>query len=121
MVDLYGGTPPAHDECEVFYVQVDERSDSVTLGFETRKLPSHPSPEWQERPYNRIEFCLFFTDSKDLRVDGWTRSEAQSFSITAVPEEGFTVVLGHGRSGLRFSAAAVEVVGIRAYLASDAP
>jgi hypothetical protein len=118
--DLYAGGSPTPEQCELFYVHLDERGDSATLGFETRILPSIPRPEWREKPYNRLEFYLLLGGLTGFVVDGWGASEAASFGISAVSQEEIAVSLGRGRAGIRFRASSVRLSRTRVYLAAEA-
>ncbi|MFJ4690027.1 Imm50 family immunity protein [Streptomyces sp. NPDC088766] len=113
--------PPAPEKCDLFYVHIDERGDSVTLGFETVHLPSHPLPEWSEKPYNRLEFYLLFCGVTEIAVAGWTASEAESFGVSAVPEKEIAVRLGRDQAGMRFRASSVRLANTRVYLAAESP
>ncbi|WUW86846.1 immunity 50 family protein [Streptomyces sp. NBC_01451] len=57
-------------------MHIDERDDSVTLGFDTRAFPVNLPPEWRGKGFNAFEFHLFFTGVTGLRVTGWGASEA---------------------------------------------
>lgn len=63
-------TPPDLSSCPLYYVHVDERDTSVTLGFETRQLPDHPRPGWGEKQYNTLSFFVVFTGVDELRMAG---------------------------------------------------
>lgn len=117
--ELYADSPPSLDECELFYVHVDERDDSVTLGFDTGRLPSHPAPEWHEKPYNRFEFYLLFSGVMDFRVGKWTDTEAREVDITVTPGGVISVSLGRDDSGINFRASSMRLVHTRVYLAAD--
>ncbi len=117
--EFYAASPPTLDECELFYVHVDEREDSVTLGFDTRCLPSHPDPEWHEKPYNRFEFHLLFSGVVDFQVSKWTDVEAREVNVRATPGDVISVSLGHDDSGISFRASSMRLVHTRVYLAAD--
>ncbi|MFA7753895.1 Imm50 family immunity protein [Streptomyces sp. NRRL B-2790] len=118
---LYGGDPPAPDACDLFSVHIDERENSVTLGFDTRLLPVNPPVEWEGQGFNAFEFHLVFTGVTGLRVTGWGPAEAKDVRVSFREGGAFEVVLGSGDSGIVFRAAAVRPAGPRAYLASDSP
>ncbi|NGO75887.1 hypothetical protein G6045_09405 [Streptomyces sp. YC504] len=63
-------TPPALDACDLFYVQMDERHHSVTLGLDAPLDAEHHEGEQTPVP-NSVEFYLQFTDVERLRVKGW--------------------------------------------------
>ncbi|MEU9990309.1 Imm50 family immunity protein [Streptomyces sp. NPDC048045] len=118
---LYGDAPPAPDACDLFSVHIDERQDSVTLGFDTRVLPVNLPVEWEEQGLNAFEFHLVFTGVTGLRVTGWGAAEAKEVRLSVRDGGAFDVVLGSGESGIVFRAPAVRLAGPRAYLASDSP
>ncbi|MFJ9730794.1 Imm50 family immunity protein [Streptomyces sp. NPDC101171] len=119
--DLYGGRAPALDECELFYVHADERDNSVTVGFDTVRLPSHPRSEWSEAPYNRFEFYLFFSDVADFQVNGWSMREARDIHVATAPGGAISVSFGDTGAGIHFTAPSVRLARTRVYLASDVP
>jgi hypothetical protein len=117
--ELYEGSAPAPEACELSYVHLDERGDSVTLGFDTRHLPSRPDQGWHESPYNRFEFYLLFSGVTDFQVNGWTDSEAREVNIRATPEALIAVSLGHEGSGIDFRASSMRLAHARVYLAAE--
>ncbi|MGW1713048.1 Imm50 family immunity protein [Streptomyces sp. NPDC002156] len=121
--ELYDGAPPPTGECDLFYVHIDEREDSVTLGFDTRAFPVNPPPEWrgQGKDLNAFEFHLLFTGVTVLRVTGWGACEAKAIDLTARDGGHFDVALGSEASGITFRAAAARLTRTRAYLASNNP
>ncbi|MFF6907262.1 Imm50 family immunity protein [Streptomyces sp. NPDC012389] len=56
--------------CPLYYVHVAERGASVTLGFETARLPDHPRAEWEGKRYDTARFFVTFTDVDELRITG---------------------------------------------------
>jgi hypothetical protein len=74
--ELYDGSPPSLEACDLFYVHIDERGNSVTLGFDTRSFPVNPLEEWEGKELNAFEFHLVFSDVAGLQVTGWGASEA---------------------------------------------
>ncbi|MGY1497914.1 Imm50 family immunity protein [Streptomyces sp. QTS52] len=119
--ELYDGAPPPASACDLFYVHIDEREGSVTLGFDTRVFPGNPPLEWREKDFNAFEFHLFFRGVTGLRVTGWGASEAQVIDLTVRDGGHFDVALGSEASGIAFRAAAVRLGRTRAYLARDNP
>lgn len=117
--ELYAGIPPALSECELSYVQLDERDNSVTLGFDTRHLPSRPHQEWNEKPYNRFEFYLLFSGVVDLQVNGWTHTEAREVNVRVTSKAVISVSLGREDSGIDFHASSMRLVHTRVYFASE--
>ncbi|MFI0965032.1 Imm50 family immunity protein [Streptomyces sp. NPDC021080] len=116
--NLYGSSPPSAASCDPFYVHIDERENSVTLGFDTRILPANTPPEWQEKGFNAFEFHLVFEGVTGLRVTGWDAAAAGKIDMTVGPEF-FEVLLGSRESGIAFHASTARLAGTRAYLASD--
>ncbi|WP_328454307.1 immunity 50 family protein [Streptomyces sp. NBC_00386] len=115
--DLYDRTPPSAGSCDPFYVHIDERGTSVTLGFDTRILPVNSPAEWHEKGFNAFEFHLAFGGVEGLRVTGWNATAAGSIALT-VHEELFEVALGSPGSGIAFRASTARLASTRAYLAS---
>ncbi|MEU9155454.1 hypothetical protein AB0D59_34085 [Streptomyces sp. NPDC048417] len=83
------------------YVHLDEREDSVTLGF-GRRAGSEG-----------LEFHVVFTGVEGLRVTGWGATEAQRVRVSGVEEGGYDVLLGREESGIRFRAAGARLGGRR--------
>ncbi|MGW7254956.1 Imm50 family immunity protein [Streptomyces sp. NPDC054834] len=89
----------------LFYVHIDERGDSVTLGFE------------KVEEAEGFEFYVVFAGVRRLMVTGWGAEEAQDVrvSVREDEDEGFDVVLGAPRSGIAFRAAAARLAKSRTY------
>lgn len=119
--ELYGDVPPAPDRCDLAYVHIDERENSVTLGFDTRHLPEDSPEEWAGKDFNVFAFSIVFTGVDDLRVTGWGAAEARQVDVSVQPGGVFDVVLGSEGSGITFRAPAARLAGTRAYLASGSP
>jgi hypothetical protein len=117
--ELYGGAQPPSGACDLFYLHIDEREGSVTLGFDTRSLPANPPVEWEGEDFNAVEFYLVFTDVEGLRATGWGAPEARAIDLT-FPDGGLLeVALGSEESGVAFRASAVRLAKTRPYLAWD--
>ncbi|WP_318208170.1 Imm50 family immunity protein [Streptomyces sp. SJL17-1] len=113
-------TPPNLNECTLEYVQIDERSTSVTLAFETSVLPSNPPPAWADREYNTVEFYVKFTGVKELQVAGWDFT-ARDAAVTLTPfGEGVRVSVDGAGSHLAFTAECSLLTRTRPYLSSRA-
>ncbi|WP_435975125.1 Imm50 family immunity protein [Streptomyces sp. Qhu_M48] len=113
-------TPPNLNECALYYVQIDERSTSVTLAFETSILPSNPPLSWADREYNTVEFYLKFAGVKELQITGWdftARDAAVTFTSFG---EGIRVSVGATGSHLAFTADMSLLTRTRPYLSSRA-
>ncbi|MFI5685745.1 Imm50 family immunity protein [Streptomyces sp. NPDC051636] len=118
---LYGDSPPSPDECNLFYVHLDERGRSVTLGFETRNLPETRPEDWVAKGFNALEFYLVFTDVQGIQVTGWGAAQAKEKSLVKGEGTSFEVVLGTTASGITFRSPAAALTRTHAYLASDSP
>jgi len=118
---LYDGAPPLPDVCDLFYVHIDERENSVTLGFDTRSFPVNPPAEWEGKELNAFEFYLVFAAVEGLQVTGWGAAEAKEIHLATHGGAFFEVVLGSEGSGIAFRAATVRLAKWRGYLASDSP
>ncbi|MFC9645738.1 Imm50 family immunity protein [Streptomyces mirabilis] len=115
--DLYDAAP-ALSSCDLFYVHIDEREDSVTLGFSTRQLPSNPPPEWQERDYNTVEFYLVFASVEGLLVKGWGPPPRKEVKISSQEEGRIAVSIGPDGSRMEFRASSMTLAHTRRYLAA---
>jgi hypothetical protein len=115
---LYGDAPPKPEDCHLFYVHLDERDKSVTLGFETRRLPARMPGEWAVKEFNTVEFYLVFPDVMGFRATGWGASEARRVRLKAREGGLFEVTLGTTASGIRFEAPAPRLTKVRPYLAA---
>lgn len=118
---LYDGAPPSPDVCDLFYFHIDERGNSVTLGFVTKSFPVNPPEEWVGKGFNAFEFYLVFTGVDGLRVMRWGAAEAEEFDLTVRDGEFIEVILGAEGSGTTFRASSSRLARARAYLASDSP
>ncbi|WP_217253639.1 Imm50 family immunity protein [Streptomyces sp. AC602_WCS936] len=109
--------PPSPDLCDLFYVHIDERGNSITFGFDTKKFPSRPRGEWQEKGLNAFEFYLVFTDVEDLRVSGWGPPVVKEFEFTWRESGQVAVAITGEGSEIAFCATSVFMAKTRAYLA----
>ncbi|MFB7177618.1 Imm50 family immunity protein [Streptomyces sp. NPDC056257] len=113
-------TPPELSSCPLYYVHVDERDTSVTLGFETQKLPDHPDPQWAEKRYDTLRFFVVFTGVDGLRMTGLAAEHpdgsdrAVRVAVTGTGRQEVSVT--SGKRALTFSAAASAVAQSRVYL-----
>ncbi|MFD8644051.1 Imm50 family immunity protein [Streptomyces zaomyceticus] len=124
VTDLYASPPSLNGGgCELFYVQIDERGTSVTLGFDTSVLPSRPPAAWADKEYNTLEFHLMFTGVEGLRIAGWD-SSARHATVglrRRSGDTGLVVALEGPASFLGFTALTSRVTRVRPYLAAMAP
>ncbi|MFM9610866.1 Imm50 family immunity protein [Streptomyces sp. V2] len=116
---FYEGDVPGPGECKVYYVHVDERGTSVTVGFETRNVPSRPHETWRDKVYNTLEFYLLFSGVREFSVSRWSSVEAARVDMAVGAGGGVSVVLGGEGSGIRFQADSVGVQKVRVYLAAS--
>ncbi|WP_432085000.1 Imm50 family immunity protein [Streptomyces sp. bgisy095] len=113
-------TPPDLSSCPLYYVHVDERDTSVTLGFETSLLPDRPRAEWEGERYDTVRFFVVFTGVDGLRVTGIAaehpdaRDRAVDVVVNGTGRQ--RVSVSSGSRSLAFSAAASAVTLIRVYL-----
>ena len=119
LAEMYDAIP-SPNLCELFYVHIDERDKSVTLGFDTSEFPSHPRPEWQEKGFNAFEFYLVFSSVQGLRVSGWGPSQAKVIDLTSLGDGRVRVIAGHAGAGIELIAPSVALTKTRAYLAASA-
>ncbi|MEB8339625.1 Imm50 family immunity protein [Streptomyces endophyticus] len=119
-MDLYD-SPPELNRCGLYYVHIDERACSVTLGFETSHLPARPHLEWQTKDFNTFQFYLQFDAASQLRVTGWN-APAQKTVLMSGGNDGRLRFSARGPGSLlEFTAGQVEVTRTHTYLASAAP
>jgi hypothetical protein len=89
------------------YVHIDERGDSVTLGFERRDGGEG------------FEFFVVFAGVDGLRVTGWGADQAKEVRVSVLDGGGFDVVLGSRESGIVFRATGARLSKSRAYPAGS--
>ncbi|XIE79195.1 Imm50 family immunity protein [Streptomyces sp. SBR177] len=106
------------EACDLFYLQIDERGTSVTLGFETSILPTNPHPDWSEKPYNTLEFYIEFTEIQDITIAGWTSSARTGIDFSTPGGRSVQVSINRPESKLHFTAGASSVTRLRPYLAA---
>ncbi|MFB7027725.1 MULTISPECIES: Imm50 family immunity protein [unclassified Streptomyces] len=113
-------TPPDLSSCPLYYVHVDERDTSVTLGFETSRLPDRPRPEWEGEQHNTLRFFVVFTGVDELRITGIATEDPDACDRTVdivVTDTGRQrVSVTSEKRSITFSAAASTVTQIRVYL-----
>ncbi|MEU5437463.1 Imm50 family immunity protein [Streptomyces sp. NPDC020719] len=118
MRELYE-VPPALNACDLFYFHMDERLMSVTLGFDTRRLPATRPEVWRDAEFNTFEFYVQFSGVTDLRISGWTGQPHNEFSLSRTADGRVAVTIsgtGAEQSAV-FQAAEVSLVKSRVYLA----
>lgn len=113
-------TPPDLSSCPLYYVHADERGTSVTLGFETSRLPDHPRAEWEGKRYNTMRFFVVFTGVDEPRITGiaaeapYARDRAVGVVVTDTGRQRVSVT-SENRS-ITFSATTSAVTRSRVYL-----
>ncbi|MFE5515180.1 Imm50 family immunity protein [Streptomyces sp. NPDC056529] len=113
-------TPPDLSSCPLYYVHVDERDTSVTLGFETSLLPDRPRAEWEGKRYDTVRFFVVFAGVDGLRVTGIAAEHPdacdRAVDVVVNGTGRQRVSVSSGSRSLAFSAAASAVTLIRVYL-----
>ncbi|MFF0742080.1 Imm50 family immunity protein [Streptomyces sp. NPDC004111] len=119
-------SPKFLSECDLFYVQVDERQTSLTLGFE---VSDFDIPEGgigfevlrkfrSDEGHNAMRFFISFTDVLNFSVNGWENPGQKH--IQMVEERGhFSVSAESPGSSLRFEASSFSIPHIHSYLAGQ--
>lgn len=117
-VNQFFESAPALGRCNLFSMQIDERSTALTLGIDLRRLPDKLLPEWEGKNLNAFVFFLEFANLQELDVDGWLYTPTQNVTIERTHEGRIrTEICGEGR----FTAGTVNMMGGRAYRASSIP
>lgn len=115
---LYDDEPDL-DQCDLFHVLVDERGDSITLGFQTPHTPARIRPEWEGKVYNSFTFRLVFSWDEQLAVQGWAAPACKTVSIQRDPDEKLSVAITSQEASLRFRARSVVLSAARVGLVSS--
>ncbi|WP_371618280.1 Imm50 family immunity protein [Streptomyces sp. NBC_00454] len=112
--------PPDLSSCPLYYVHVDERDTSVTLGFETSRLPDHPQSDWEEGTYNTLRFFAVFSGVEELRMAGIAAEHPGRHDRTVRVTEGAAgrqqVSVTSGTRSISFTAETSRLDQIRVYL-----
>lgn len=116
--ELYAD-PLRLDACSLQYVHIDERGDSVTLGFDTGRLPDFTPLAWEGKSFNTFQLYLLFQDVFDLTVSGWGEGSRHDVRFTAHDSGRIGVTTGSPTLSLSFDAATVALSRYRFYLASE--
>jgi hypothetical protein len=111
-------TPPRLADCRLNHVHIDERGTSVTLGFETGRLPDKPLPDGWDSDCNTYEFFLTCRVITDLRVSGWGGGARMTVTVHATEDGRIAVSASGGESGTTFVADGISLTRSRVYLAS---
>ncbi|NED00291.1 hypothetical protein G3I55_01245 [Streptomyces sp. SID6648] len=110
---------PNLDQCDLFHVLVDERGDSITLGFQTAQTPARIRAEWEGKEYNSFTFYLVFSWVEQLAVQGWAAPAHKRVSIRRDPDEKLSVAITSEEASLLFRARSVALSAARVGLVSS--
>ncbi|MFJ4708238.1 Imm50 family immunity protein [Streptomyces anulatus] len=110
---------PDLSQCDLFHVLVDERGDSITLGFRTAHTPARIRSEWEGKVYNSFTFYLVFSRVQELAVQGWAAPAHKRVSIRRNPDEKLSVAITSDESSLLFRAHSVALSAARVGLVSS--
>lgn len=110
---------PDLNQCDLFHVLMDEREDSITLGFQTAQTPVRIRPEWKGKEYNSFTFYLVFSRVQGLAVQGWEAPAHKKVSIRRDSDEKLTVTIASEGSSVAFRARSVALSAARVGLASS--
>jgi hypothetical protein len=105
-------------ECDLFYLHIDERDTSVTLGFDTRLIPDNPLPEWQRSDFNAFEFFITFTQVKELHISGWGGVTSRSVELSRSTSGKIITRIESPKETISFQADSASLSHSRVYLAS---
>lgn len=94
---------------DMFYVHVDDRGPSVSLGFDARtsEISSGSRPEG-------VEFFVIFEHVISLAADGWGFERASEYDVVSEPSSVHVQIAGHGWR-LSFTGSKPRIVGPRTY------
>ncbi|MEU2576806.1 Imm50 family immunity protein [Streptomyces anulatus] len=110
---------PDLNQCDLFHVLVDERGNSITLGFKTAHTPARIRPEWEGKVYNSFTFYLVFSWVEQLAVQGWAAPAHKRVSIRSDPDEKLSVAIVSEEASLLFRARSVALSAARVGLVSS--
>lgn len=118
--------PSVLSDCDLSYVQFDERQRTAVLGFgiQDGECRSDLIPRFRtDERHNAIEFSLVFTEIQKLIVHGWGYPGCKRVRLEEA--QGHFVVSAHApvsslssSSSLSFEASSYSVTRVRSYLAS---
>lgn len=110
--------PPELDDCTLDSCHIDERDTSVTLGFDTRRVPDSSIPGSAESQANALEFFVTFMSVAELRISGWTGEVGGTVSMSRSESGGIAVSIDSSAWRISFQARTALLTRARAYLAS---
>ncbi|MER5929377.1 Imm50 family immunity protein [Streptomyces sp. NPDC002054] len=111
LYELYD-SPPDLGGCLMFSAHIDERDTSVTLGFQTDRLPDRPRPEWADTTYNTFVFSLVFREVAELRIRGILAEAQREVSLVPGPEGRIAVSVTGPHRSIAFTAGDCGVTGV---------
>ncbi|MGW7413043.1 Imm50 family immunity protein [Streptomyces sp. NPDC054863] len=113
-------------DCDLSYVQIDERQSTVVLGFGVQDGESRSDliPRFKsDEGHNAMEFSLVFTGMRNLTVRGWgypgykqVRLEASQGGVVVSVDAPASSL--SSSSSLCFEASSCSVTRVRSFLAS---
>ncbi|MGA4997855.1 Imm50 family immunity protein [Streptomyces arboris] len=109
---------PDLDRSDLFHMLVDERGDSITLGFRTGQAPARIRPEWEGTPYNSFTFYLAFSGVQELAIQGWAAPACKRVSIRRDADERLAVAIASEGTSVGFRAHTVSLTAARVGLVS---
>ncbi|GGW58631.1 Imm50 family immunity protein [Streptomyces xantholiticus] len=112
------GVPPELDDCTLDSCHIDERDTSVTLGFDTRRVPDGSIPGSAESQANALEFFVTFTSVEELRITGWASAAGGAVSMSRSESGGIAVSIDSSAWRISFQARTALLSRARAYRAS---
>ncbi|MGW7287510.1 Imm50 family immunity protein [Streptomyces sp. NPDC054847] len=112
--------PPELGNCRLDSCHIDERDTSVTLGFDTRRVPGSSIPGYDASQTNALEFFVTFTSVTGLRISGWGGAAGGSVRMFRSESGGIEVTVDASAGQISFQARSALLSRARAYLASGA-
>jgi hypothetical protein len=112
--------PPKLGDCRLVSCHIDERDTSVTLGFDTRRVPDSSIPGSDESQANALEFFVTFTSVTGLHVTGWGGGPGGSVRLSRSEDGGIAVFVDSSSGEISFQGRTALLSRARAYLASSA-
>ncbi|GHH76766.1 hypothetical protein GCM10018781_48640 [Kitasatospora indigofera] len=106
---------PAFEDLDLFHLLVDERGDSVTLGFEHAGLPPAPPRDRVDRGLNAVEFFLVLSGLTRLQIDGWDYRGPAEYTLSRTRSGHALLSMRGPGSNVEIEFAAARVEGLRAF------
>lgn len=115
--DLYDVEPDLSSS-ELFHVLVDERGNSITLGFQTDQTPARHGLDRDPGDFNSFEFYLTFFDVQGFTVKGWGAPAEKEITYSRSATGNLSVKIVSVGTLLEFQARAASVANVRVGLVS---